>query len=246
MREGKGNWKWSFGRNGENHNCPSWESNPGPQQTRLRHYYWATETSDTTRHLKFYNFKQTGWWYRLSRWLDGSASAAFARVPGSIPLLDCYRSSRQRTAQNGSVLESRRPGWHYSPTGPLCEETSQSKQQYWKDRRNFVLLSWTRSWHRFFYMPGVAEQRRNLLCLSWVKHRRMCGWAILSPFISVFSTPLVELYHPINPVQTLEHIREKTKLYTTCTDSWHLQNKCRHLTMPKCSNHPGDELCSKT
>ena len=60
MREGKGNWKWSFGRNGENHNCPSWEPNPGPQQTRLRHYHWATETSDITRHLKFYNFKQTG------------------------------------------------------------------------------------------------------------------------------------------------------------------------------------------
>ena len=32
-----------------------------------------------------YNFKQTGWWCRLSRWLNGRASAAFAGVPGAIP-----------------------------------------------------------------------------------------------------------------------------------------------------------------
>ena len=29
-------------------------------------------------------FKQTGWWFRLSRWLNGRASDAFAGVPGSI------------------------------------------------------------------------------------------------------------------------------------------------------------------
>ena len=32
-----------------------------------------------------WNFKQTGWWCHLSRWLNGRASAAFAGVPGSIP-----------------------------------------------------------------------------------------------------------------------------------------------------------------
>ena len=45
---GKGNWKWSFGRNGKNRKRPSRESNPGPQQTRLMLYHWATETSDIT------------------------------------------------------------------------------------------------------------------------------------------------------------------------------------------------------
>ena len=45
---GKGNWKWSFGRNGKNRKRPSRESNPGPLQTRLMLYHWATETSDIT------------------------------------------------------------------------------------------------------------------------------------------------------------------------------------------------------
>ena len=48
---GKGNWKWSFGRNGKNRKRPSRESNPGPQQTRLMLYHWATETSDITASL---------------------------------------------------------------------------------------------------------------------------------------------------------------------------------------------------
>ena len=34
-RQEKGNWKWSFGRNGKNRKRPSRESNPWPQQTRL-------------------------------------------------------------------------------------------------------------------------------------------------------------------------------------------------------------------
>ena len=44
----KGNCKWSFVRNEKNSKRPSRESNPGPQQTRLMLYHWATETSHIT------------------------------------------------------------------------------------------------------------------------------------------------------------------------------------------------------
>ena len=73
----KGNWKWSFGRNGKNRKRPSRESNSGPQQTRLMLYHWATETSDITSWF-VRNFEQPSWWCRLSQWLNDRASAAFA------------------------------------------------------------------------------------------------------------------------------------------------------------------------
>ena len=71
------------------------------------------------------------------------------------------RSPRQSASQNGrwwrvdlgTLQESRRPGWHWSPTGRLYEETLQYKQWYLIDQGKFVLLSCTRSRHRL--LPRV-------------------------------------------------------------------------------------------
>ena len=49
------------------------------------------------------NFKQTGWWCRLSRWLNGRASAVFAGVPGSIPgwgVCDFFRFCQSFTSNS--------------------------------------------------------------------------------------------------------------------------------------------------
>ena len=97
-------------------------------------------------------------------------------MPGTDPLrplasrssFSCHprhreRSPRQSASQNGrwwrvnlgTLQESRRPGWHWSPTGRLYEETSQYKQWYLKDQGKFVLPSCTRSRHRL--LPRVRS-----------------------------------------------------------------------------------------
>ena len=45
----------------------------------------------------------------------------------------------------------------------------------------------------FFFTSGVAGQRRNLSCPSWVTHRRMCECAVSSPLFFFVHYPLIDV-----------------------------------------------------
>ena len=58
----------------------------------------------------------------------------------------------------------------------------------WHTKERFSLCLPKEADIAFFFASGVAGQRRNLSCPSWVTHRRMCECAVSSPLFFVHSS----------------------------------------------------------